>query len=68
VGVAWRNISGEMTMSDVMEWCLGVLRWLARYLLEMVLPAYLEYRLSKPWTAIVLVMLLVGVTLYCYFF
>ena len=55
-------------MSNLIEWCLGVLHWLARYLLEVLLPAFIEHKLGKPWIVIVLVMLLIGVTLYCYFY
>jgi hypothetical protein len=58
----------EATMSNLIEWCLGVLHWLARYLLEVLLPAFIEHKLGKPWIVIVLVMLLIGVTLYCYFY
>lgn len=55
-------------MSNVIDWCVGVLHGLARYLLEVLLPAYLEHRLNKPWIVVILVITLLGITLYAYFY
>lgn len=55
-------------MSNVIEWCVGVLHGLARYLLEVLLPAYLEHKLDKTWIVLVLLFTLLGITLYAYFY
>ena len=55
-------------MSNVIDWCVGVLHGLARFLLAVLLPAYLEHRLNKSWIVVALVGMLLGITLYAYFY